>query len=114
MKPKDILAESLRHFNSIIGHVADLCNYFRDATRNYLFTGNANPDGSISDDHADFVMILVAAQPINEAVIMDGRVSYSRRDKCIGATKFEIFWKEFQEILLPNIATDEYRKGHCL
>lgn len=109
--PQYMTAEAVRHFNAIFDHVANVSAPLRDAMRNYLLGGDANPDGTIADEYVDFVMNLAAGQPIDEAVLLSGRTTNSRGGKGIGATKFEAFWKACQEILLPDSATDERRHG---
>ena len=57
-----------------------------------------------------FLSYIMSSQPIDESMLLDGRVGNSRGGKAIGATMYDDFWKACREVLLPNSAAEERRK----
>ncbi len=102
--PKQMSQEAIRHFNSIINQISEIPKGVTDALQNYIFHGDANPDDNITDEYLQFVLYLAAGQPIDEAMLADGRIFNSCGGKGIDAIQFEDFWDACRQVLLPNSA----------
>ena len=109
MAPKHMGREAVRHFNAIIDQITEIPVGARNALRNYLFTGDANPDKTIADKYIQYIMDLAAGHPIDEALFADGRANNSRGGLGINSTVYDSFWKACREVLLPNASTEERR-----
>ena len=60
--PKKMCGEAVKHHNMIINNGTDLPTGARDALSNYLFIGEPNLDGSIEDEHVQFIMHVKTGQ----------------------------------------------------
>ena len=112
LMPKFVGREAVAHFNRIMNGISSIDAKARDALRNYIFLGEADPDDTLGDDYVKLVMDLAAGQPIDESLLVrgpGGRSSNSRGGKGIGATTFEEFWEACREVIRPSEASEERR-----
>ena len=116
MIPKFIGREEVAHFNCIISGVTSIDAKARDALRNYIFLGNANPDKALGDEYVQLVLDLAARQPIDESLLVRARSrdENSRGGQGIGSTTFGDFWEACREILRPSEASEERRNSTVL
>jgi hypothetical protein len=75
MAPKHMGREAGRNFNAIIDRITEVPVGAHNALQNYLFTGDANPDKTITDESVQYIMARAAGHPIDEYLFVDGRVN---------------------------------------
>ena len=111
--PKHMSREAVRHLNSIMDCVSDVPAKVCEVLRNYIFVGDADPDGSIGDEYVQLVMDMAAGEPINESLLSScvSRPGNSRGGKGSGATMFTKFWDACRQVLLPDSASQERRNS---
>ena len=85
--------EASKHFNNIMQTVSAVPAGVRKAIKNYLFMGEVNATGDVTEEYCKFLMDATARLPIDDSWIVDGRSFNSRGGKGTSNTMFEEFWQ---------------------
>ena len=106
--PEVIGVEIVNHFNNIMAQISDIPTSVRDTLWDYLFLGQVTPNVKVGDSYCQLILDLALGMPIDESLLFhDVQESNYRGGKGVDATKFEVFWDECCNILLPSSATNE-------